>query len=156
MPVAVKDRSGTIVRVVFKNVRCVPTFSESLLSVTQLWDSSSTECRFGAHNDVISPPQEGGHRHHIPFSRSAGPYVLRAVAVGARPDSHTVAARCLAVLALLQDCSSHRRHVSGRRHALHAPTTARRRHTSTTFADAHRRCSFVLGSRTIRRVRSVR
>eukprot|EP00965_Chrysotila_dentata_P148100 4888802-Pleurochrysis_carterae.AAC.1 len=60
MPVAVKDRSGIVVRVTFKNVRCVPTFNESLLSVSQLWDTSSTECRVGAHNDVISPPMKDG------------------------------------------------------------------------------------------------
>eukprot|EP00965_Chrysotila_dentata_P013141 433344-Pleurochrysis_carterae.AAC.3 len=35
MPIiAVKDRDGNVVRMVLKNVRCVPIFSESLLSVS--------------------------------------------------------------------------------------------------------------------------
>eukprot|EP00965_Chrysotila_dentata_P166386 5493272-Pleurochrysis_carterae.AAC.2 len=68
-----------------------------LVGLPSLWDSSGTECRFGAHNDVISPPRKDGRRLFLPFSREAGLFVIRMVEVGNSCDVHLVPARCLAV-----------------------------------------------------------
>ena len=38
MPVVVQDGDGALVMVTFTNVRCVPEFKFTLLSVRQLWN----------------------------------------------------------------------------------------------------------------------
>eukprot|EP00965_Chrysotila_dentata_P099338 3284306-Pleurochrysis_carterae.AAC.1 len=55
-----------------RNVRCVPSFRDSLLSVNQLWESTSTECRFDSTLALLSPPCATGGRLSLPFARSAG------------------------------------------------------------------------------------
>eukprot|EP00965_Chrysotila_dentata_P000970 31300-Pleurochrysis_carterae.AAC.1 len=60
-----------------RNVRCVPTFRDSLLSVSQLWESSATECRFGSAQAMLLPPCKSGDRIILPFARSGGLYVWR-------------------------------------------------------------------------------
>eukprot|EP00965_Chrysotila_dentata_P152498 5039640-Pleurochrysis_carterae.AAC.1 len=45
---------------------------DSLLSVNQLWESTSTEGRFGSTLALLSPPCATGGRLSLPFGRSAG------------------------------------------------------------------------------------
>ena len=43
LPLTVKDGKGRATSVLVKNVRCVPKFTESLLSVDQLWADSQVD-----------------------------------------------------------------------------------------------------------------
>eukprot|EP00965_Chrysotila_dentata_P181590 5994396-Pleurochrysis_carterae.AAC.1 len=77
MPIYAVDARGNIQRLILRNVRCVPTFRDSLLSVSQLWESTSTECRFGGTRAMFSPPGPHGQRPSLPFGRAGGLYVWR-------------------------------------------------------------------------------
>ena len=46
LPLVVRDRKGKLRRVILRNVRCVPSFTETLVSVDQLWEDASIEARF--------------------------------------------------------------------------------------------------------------
>eukprot|EP00965_Chrysotila_dentata_P112290 3712333-Pleurochrysis_carterae.AAC.1 len=59
-------------RLTLRNVRCVPSFRDSLLSVNKLWESTSTGCRFGSTLAMLSPPCASGGRLSLPFNRSSG------------------------------------------------------------------------------------
>eukprot|EP00965_Chrysotila_dentata_P087214 2879281-Pleurochrysis_carterae.AAC.1 len=72
MPIDAVDARGNIQRLILRNVRCVPTFRDSLLSVSQLWESTSTECRFGGTRAMFSPPGPHGQRLSLPFGRAGG------------------------------------------------------------------------------------
>eukprot|EP00965_Chrysotila_dentata_P043163 1433578-Pleurochrysis_carterae.AAC.1 len=95
MPVDAVDGRGNVQRLTLRNVRCVPTFRDSLLSVSQLWESSSTECRFGKTLAMFSPPDGSGVRLSLPFGRRAGLYVWRVVIRDNVPPSR--AARAMAI-----------------------------------------------------------
>eukprot|EP00965_Chrysotila_dentata_P229251 6197080-Pleurochrysis_carterae.AAC.1 len=60
-----------------------------------------TECCFGKHLAIVSPPRSSGHRIHVPFSRTSGLYVLRAIAYGASSVNDVPTAppihRCMAI-----------------------------------------------------------
>eukprot|EP00965_Chrysotila_dentata_P110892 3664782-Pleurochrysis_carterae.AAC.3 len=45
MPVTAINNAGREVPITLRDVRCVQSFRDSLLSVNALWESSSTECR---------------------------------------------------------------------------------------------------------------
>eukprot|EP00965_Chrysotila_dentata_P238672 6202655-Pleurochrysis_carterae.AAC.1 len=72
MPIDAVDSRGNIQRLILRNVRCVPTFRDSLLSVSQLWESTSTECRFGGTRAMFLHPA---------YTESASRYLLVASAV---------------------------------------------------------------------------
>eukprot|EP00965_Chrysotila_dentata_P049632 1645479-Pleurochrysis_carterae.AAC.1 len=72
MPIDAVDSRGNVQRLTLRNVRCVPTFRDSLLSVSQLWESTSTECRFGGTRALCSPPGAHGQRLTLPFGRVGG------------------------------------------------------------------------------------
>eukprot|EP00965_Chrysotila_dentata_P031700 1057712-Pleurochrysis_carterae.AAC.1 len=75
MPIDAVDSRGNIQRLTLCNVRCVPSSRDSLLSVSQLWESTSTECRFGSALVMLSAT--GSRLVALPFGRSAGLYVWR-------------------------------------------------------------------------------
>eukprot|EP00965_Chrysotila_dentata_P164710 5438237-Pleurochrysis_carterae.AAC.1 len=60
-----------------RNVRCVPSFRDSLLSVSQLWEPTSTEWRFGGTRAMFSPPGPHGQRLSLPLGRAGGLYIWR-------------------------------------------------------------------------------
>eukprot|EP00965_Chrysotila_dentata_P167694 5537738-Pleurochrysis_carterae.AAC.1 len=72
MPLEAVDSRGNVQRITLRNVRCVPSFRDSLLSVSQLWESTSTECCFGKTLTMLSPPCASGGRLSLPFGRSSG------------------------------------------------------------------------------------
>ena len=47
LPLTVCNDSGAAVKVVIRNVRCVPSFTDSLISIRQLWLESKVDVRFG-------------------------------------------------------------------------------------------------------------
>ena len=55
MPVIARAEGGALVRFTFTNVRCVPSFKYTLLSVTQLWQEQSVDARFRDLNRIEMP-----------------------------------------------------------------------------------------------------
>lgn len=66
MPVVAKADDGRLVSFVLRNVRCVPAFKYTLLSVTQLWREQRVDVRFADTNALVLPPSSGGHV--VPFA----------------------------------------------------------------------------------------
>ena len=60
-----KDGVGPVISFVLRNVRCVPAFNYTLLSVTQLWREQRVDVRFADTNALVLPPSAGGHV--VPF-----------------------------------------------------------------------------------------
>ena len=61
LPVFAKTLDGAVIRIVFTNVRCVPDFKYTLLSVTQLWEEQRIDARFRDLNHLQLPAEAGGH-----------------------------------------------------------------------------------------------
>eukprot|EP00965_Chrysotila_dentata_P242340 6204818-Pleurochrysis_carterae.AAC.1 len=74
LPVTAVSDAGDEVSITLKNVRCVPSFSDSLLSVSALWESSSTECCFADVNAIHTPPSPQGERLLLPFYTEGADY----------------------------------------------------------------------------------
>eukprot|EP00965_Chrysotila_dentata_P027141 901086-Pleurochrysis_carterae.AAC.1 len=99
MPITASDKAGNNVHLTLKNVRCVPSFPDSLLSVNALWEASQSECRFANDNSIFtSPTAEGGHLV-LPFRRTGGLFEWRVVTRPSRAqDVATVnTQRCYAI-----------------------------------------------------------
>eukprot|EP00965_Chrysotila_dentata_P167446 5529608-Pleurochrysis_carterae.AAC.1 len=79
MPLTALDDTGRTLAVTLRDGRCVPTFSDSLLSVAALWEFSGTECRFAIIKAILSPPTPLGTRLVVPFRRTGGLYEWRVV-----------------------------------------------------------------------------
>jgi hypothetical protein len=59
LPVIVRNKQGAAVQLTFTNVRCVPEFKFSLLSVKQLWNEQGIDARFCDINALVLPNQSG-------------------------------------------------------------------------------------------------
>ena len=68
MPVIAKTESNEVIRFSFTNVRCVPGFNYTLLSVTQMWEEQRIDARFRDLNHLELPDSSGGHA--IPYDKS--------------------------------------------------------------------------------------
>ena len=68
MPVIARAEGGALVRFTFTNVRCVPSFKYTLLSVTQLWQEQNVDARFRDLNRLEMPDSSGGFS--IPYDKS--------------------------------------------------------------------------------------
>jgi hypothetical protein len=67
MPIVAKDEMGVSHRLTIRHVRCVPTISDSLLSILKLWDDEGSDCRF---KDVNAIQTSSGLS--FPFQREHG------------------------------------------------------------------------------------
>eukprot|EP00965_Chrysotila_dentata_P178343 5890047-Pleurochrysis_carterae.AAC.1 len=74
MCVTALDDKGTKVELTLTGVRCVPTMSDSLLSVGQLWASAGIDCRFAGTCAMELAPDANGTRRRLPFMRRGGLY----------------------------------------------------------------------------------
>ena len=73
MPVVARARlpgspKTTMVRFTLTNVRCVPAFKYTLLSVTQLWEENRVDARFRDLNHLEFPSSAGGYT--VPYDSS--------------------------------------------------------------------------------------
>jgi hypothetical protein len=66
MPVVVCVDSGEKVKIVIRNVRCVPDFTYTLLSVTQLWEEQKIDARFADTKALVLPSSADGRR--VPYA----------------------------------------------------------------------------------------
>ena len=69
MPVITRDKQNRPLRIVFRNVRYVPDFKYTLLSVRQLWNEQRIDARFRDINALVVMTPSG--ELHLPYS-SAG------------------------------------------------------------------------------------
>ena len=72
LPIICRDRQGKMRRALIKDVRCIPTFEETLISVDQLWENSRVETKFGATKAICLPTVAGHCSMELPFSRHEG------------------------------------------------------------------------------------
>ena len=101
MPVRAADKHGKATHFVIRNVRWVPDFSYTLLSVAQLWAEQGIDARFADVNALLLPKSAGGIA--IPFSpKRKLPTIAftsdapRPLAPAAAPPPSTTAAPTLA------------------------------------------------------------
>ena len=66
LPVVARDRTGRPVRFTFTNVRHVPSFDYTLLSVDQIWAEQRVDSRFGDVRALVLPSSDGPL--HLPFT----------------------------------------------------------------------------------------
>eukprot|EP00966_Prymnesium_polylepis_P069098 1605457-Prymnesium_polylepis.1 len=93
MPVFARTAAGSLIRLAFTNVRCVPTFQYTLLSVDQIWAEQRVDARFADLRHLQLPESSGGHV--IPYDRSLKLSTLVLVSAIASPDSlGRMAPRC--------------------------------------------------------------
>ena len=69
------DSCGVRRRVVIPNVRCVPAFTDTLLSVDDLWQLSQLAAVFQNTQQVEQRTTDGEVMHSWPFSKRRGLYV---------------------------------------------------------------------------------
>ena len=55
MPALVRLSDGTVASLLVTNVRCVPSFRYTLLSVTQLWEEQHIDARFADIRALVMP-----------------------------------------------------------------------------------------------------
>ena len=67
LPIVAKDEMGVSHRLTIRHVQCVPTISDSLLSILKLWDDEGSDCRF---KDVNAIQTSSGLS--FPFQREHG------------------------------------------------------------------------------------
>ena len=80
MPIISRDAQGKLAKITFSNVRCVPGFKYTLLSVNQLWNEQRIDSRFADSRRLILPGKETAHHRvaarELPFlSRKALPTI---------------------------------------------------------------------------------
>ena len=77
LPVIARDHMGRLIRLIIRDVRCVPTFTETLLSVDQFYEKSGVEVRFAGHNHVHLPANKTCDESFFKFTREAGLFQWR-------------------------------------------------------------------------------
>ena len=69
LPALTRDHLGVWRRIVIKNVRCVPTFSDTLISVDQFWQDSQVDTIFNSTRCIAIPGKGEDPPLDIPFER---------------------------------------------------------------------------------------
>ena len=70
------------------NIRCVPAFTETLLSVDQLWEDAKVEVRFADHRKLFVPDRHG-RKLKFPFSKANdGLFIWSVVSARHAPGAH--------------------------------------------------------------------
>ena len=103
LPVVAKDTHGAYQKLLIKDVRCVPQFTDTLLSVEQFWRESRVEVRFANHRTVTLPASGEEAKCKFPFQHAEGLYQWQVMAVmrtGQRHGGDDEAGRCLAASVL--------------------------------------------------------
>ena len=111
LPLVARDRKGHFRRILLRNVRCVPSFTDTLISVDQLWEDSNVEARFAGTCAICLPTQAGHCALDLPFQRREGLFqwpVIPACRVNPEDASRSgQEARCLAAKIHRAKANSH-------------------------------------------------
>ena len=77
LPIVAKDRNGKYQKLLIKDVRCAPQFTDTLLSVEQFWRESRVEVRFANHRSITIPATAEAPREKFLFEHTQGLYQWR-------------------------------------------------------------------------------
>ena len=77
LPIVARDTHGQLHHLLIKDVRHVPAFTDTLISVQQLWDQSQTDVRFRDIQQVQLPERDGYMSNAFAFKRDEGVYMWR-------------------------------------------------------------------------------
>ena len=124
MPVIVKDTSGRRLCLVLRNVRLVPGFKYTLLSVRQLWNEQRISSQFDDTNSLVINTVDGVVR--IPFAPSAGLPLVHLVSDTTNSTGGDPATGCRALSAEAPASCRHVRHIRHHPTCLDKPTAPRR------------------------------
>ena len=69
LPALTRDHLGTWRRIFIRNVRCVPTFSDTLIAVDQFWEDSKVDTIFNSTRCITVPDGVEGGSLDLPFER---------------------------------------------------------------------------------------
>ena len=67
LPLVALDRNGKEHTVLLRDVRCVPTFTETLISIEQLWSTSRIDVVFRDRNCLMQVDADGSELVALPF-----------------------------------------------------------------------------------------
>ena len=118
LPIVARDSNGKLHRLLIRGVRCVPEFTDTLISVDRLWEETRSEVRFADHRKVFVPYKHGT-KLKFPFAKAAdGLFVWDVIAAARQADQPT--ARSLAATESDFDkVDIHRARSTGHLRALH-------------------------------------
>ena len=74
LPALTRDHLGTWKRIIIRNVRCVPTFSDTLISVDQFWQDSKVDTLFNSTRCLAVPASGEEPSLDLPFDRKENLY----------------------------------------------------------------------------------
>ena len=81
LPMIGKDDQGKLHKFLLTNVRVVPSFTDTLVSIEQLWSESRTDIRFCDIRKIFIPESDHGPPIQLPFDRIDGLYQMGVAAV---------------------------------------------------------------------------
>ena len=81
LPALARDHNGVWRRILIRNVRCVPSFTDTLISVDQLWQDSSVDCVFNSVRCIHVPGEGTASALDLPFVRKDHLYKLTIVPI---------------------------------------------------------------------------
>ena len=74
LPALVRDSTGMWRRVLIRDVRCVPSFTDTLISVDQFWEDSKVNCIFNDARCIHVPGEGAQEAMDLPFARKDNLY----------------------------------------------------------------------------------
>ena len=86
LPIVATDAEGKPHRLLIEGVRLIPSMTDTLLSVDQLWEGARSEARFANFRSIFLPPSESGGQTIFPFGRRHGLYTWSVVGNAAEPN----------------------------------------------------------------------
>ena len=91
LPVAARDHRGRLHKLLIRNVRCVPSFTDTLISVDRLFEESGAEARFANYRTITAPTKAGRRLVTFPFQKEAsGLFVWTVAALGDASNSRAL------------------------------------------------------------------
>ena len=69
LPITATDKDGNKRNILIRNVRCVPSFTDTLISIDELFEQTGSEVRFANHRKIYVPTK-GGKRVIFPFHQA--------------------------------------------------------------------------------------
>ena len=89
-----RDSNGKLRRLLIHGVRCVPEFTDTLISVDRLWEETGSEVRFADHRKVYAPLKKGV-KLRFPFSKAPDGLFVWDVISSTRADVRQLNSRAL-------------------------------------------------------------
>ena len=86
LPALARDSSGVWRRIIIRDVRCVPSFTDTLISVDQFWEESKVNCIFADVRCIHVPGSGVQEGLDLPFARKDNLYRWAVIPANRRGD----------------------------------------------------------------------